>query len=56
MPTYEYFCTACRKSFTVVTSMAEHEKHKRPRCPKCHKAANVEPRVSDFFALTSKKS
>jgi putative FmdB family regulatory protein len=34
MPTYEYHCEACKHTFSVIQTLAEHEKEK-PICPKC---------------------
>ena len=54
MPSYEYACKACKKSFTVTLTVAEHDK-KRIACPKC-KGKKVEQQFGSFFAVTSKKS
>ncbi len=54
MPTYEYECLKCKKIFSVVLSVSEHEKEK-PKCPKCG-SKQVEQLVETFFAITSKKS
>ena len=37
MPTYEYHCNSCGKTFTQQTSVSEHDSGK-PTCPKCHLA------------------
>jgi putative FmdB family regulatory protein len=34
MPTYEYHCNPCGKTFTQQISVLEHESGK-PTCPKC---------------------
>jgi putative FmdB family regulatory protein len=54
MPTYEYACKACKKTFTVILTVAEHDK-KRIACPKC-KGKKIEQQFGSFFAVTSKKS
>jgi putative FmdB family regulatory protein len=54
MPTYEYQCTACRHKFTLIQTIAEHDKGKAA-CPKCKKK---KPRqvISTFQTVTSRKS
>ncbi|HBE44182.1 MAG TPA: zinc ribbon domain-containing protein [Deltaproteobacteria bacterium] len=54
MPTYDYQCTDCNRKFTVVMSIAEHDKQK-VTCPKC-KSKKVKQRISTFIAKTSRKS
>lgn len=54
MPHYEYRCQACKKKFTLVLSVADHDKGKI-KCPKCG-SAKVEQQWAAFFATTSKKS
>jgi putative FmdB family regulatory protein len=54
MPQYDYKCTKCKKSFTVVMSVSEHDK-KKVKCPKC-RSTMVKPVYSGFVAMTSKKS
>jgi putative FmdB family regulatory protein len=54
MPHYEYLCQACNKKFSLVMSVAEHDKGKI-KCPKCT-SAKVEQQWVAFFATTSKKS
>ena len=54
MPTYDYACEACKKSFSIVLTMADHEK-KKPACPKCG-SHRVKQKVSSFFAITSRKA
>ncbi|MGW8325797.1 MAG: FmdB family zinc ribbon protein, partial [Desulfobacterales bacterium] len=34
MPTYEFVCEKCKKSFTLMMKISEYEK-KKFRCPKC---------------------
>jgi putative FmdB family regulatory protein len=54
MPSYEYRCEKCRKTFTVVLTIKEHES-KRIACPKC-KSRVVKQQISPFFAKTSRKA
>jgi putative FmdB family regulatory protein len=54
MPTYEYECQNCKKKFTVIQSISEHEKTKSS-CPKC-KSAKVKQSISTFTTKTSRKS
>jgi putative FmdB family regulatory protein len=54
MPTYQYRCKKCGKSFERSEHIAEHEKS-HPLCPKCS-SRQVEPVLADFYAKTSKKS
>jgi putative FmdB family regulatory protein len=54
MPTYDYLCKACKKTFTLTMTMVGHDKA-RVACPKC-KSKKVEQQFAAFFAVTSKKS
>jgi putative FmdB family regulatory protein len=54
MPTYEYRCKACRRSFSVIQTVAQHEKG-RPACPKCKKKKDVKQLISAFSVQTSRK-
>ena len=54
MPTYDYHCDACHKSFTVVLSLKQHDARK-PACPKCG-SRRVRQKVSSFVAITSRKA
>jgi putative FmdB family regulatory protein len=54
MPTYEYTCKKCNKTFSLAMRLSEHGK-KRVKCPKCA-GRQVTQRVQSFFATTSKKS
>ncbi|RPI79386.1 MAG: zinc ribbon domain-containing protein [Desulfobacteraceae bacterium] len=54
MPTYEFHCEKCRKKFTLVLSISEHEQTKF-KCPKC-KSVKVKQLISSFQITTSKKS
>jgi len=54
MPHYEFFCHACKKTFSKILALADHEEG-RVACPHCgsHK---VEQRWSAFSVITSRKS
>ncbi len=54
MPQYEYVCNKCKKTFSLIMTLAEYDKGKAA-CPKC-KSKKVEQKVAAFFAVTSKKS
>lgn len=54
MPTYEYSCPQCKKRFSLVMSIKDHDR-RRVKCPKCA-SARVSQTVQGFFATTSKKS
>ncbi|HUU13604.1 MAG TPA: FmdB family zinc ribbon protein [Terriglobia bacterium] len=54
MPSYDFYCKECKKTFNVIMTLAEYEKA-RPACPKC-KSKKVEQRPAAFFTVTSKKS
>ena len=55
MPTYEYECRDCGHTFQRMTTFAQHERRRTPRCPKCE-SRRVAQRVSTFQAVTGKKS
>jgi putative FmdB family regulatory protein len=54
MPGYEFYCHACKKTFSKVLTLAEYEEGE-VLCPHCG-SDNVEQSWSVFYALTSKKS
>ncbi len=54
MPTYEFYCEGCKKSFSIILSISEYE-DKKYSCPKC-KTKELKQQVSSFQAVTSKKS
>jgi putative FmdB family regulatory protein len=54
MPTYEYLCLACNKTFSKILLLAEAGQQK-VSCPHCN-STKVEQRVSVFYPVTSKKS
>jgi putative FmdB family regulatory protein len=54
MPHYEFFCHACKKSFSIVLSLVDYEEGE-VLCPHCG-STEVEQRWSAFSTITSKKS
>ena len=54
MPSYEFFCKECKKSFQRVMTLAEYEKG-GIACPQC-KSKKVEQKPAAFFAMSAKKS
>jgi len=54
MPHYEYLCQACHKKFSLILTVAEHDRRKI-KCPKCG-STKVEQQWAAFYATTSKKS
>jgi len=54
MPTYDYRCGNCKKTFSVTCSISQHGK-KPVRCPKCE-SKKVKQAISSFFAVTSHKA
>jgi putative FmdB family regulatory protein len=54
MPHYEFFCNACKKTFSKILTIAKHDAEKTD-CPHCG-SHEVEQRWSAFSVVTSKKS
>jgi putative FmdB family regulatory protein len=54
MPQYNFLCRACKKEFSKILTLSEHEKGKIV-CPHCGDK-DVEQRWAAFFAVTSKTS
>lgn len=54
VPTYQYRCEKCGKTFERIESMAEHENAKS-KCPKCD-SKNVIQVPGRIHVVTSKKS
>jgi putative FmdB family regulatory protein len=54
MPSYDYRCTKCNKTFTAILSIKEHDAGKI-RCPKCGDG-KVEQLITAFQVKTSRKS
>jgi len=55
MPTYEYLCGDCKKTFTLVRSLSEHDSDPHPKCQHCG-SRNVEQMLPTVTVQTSKKS
>ena len=55
MPTYEYHCNDCQKTFTALLTITEHEKAAPPACPGCG-SKNTIQHISGPTVITSKKS
>lgn len=53
MPVYDYRCKDCHKTFELVLTLTEHERD--VCCPACG-SRNVEQELTEFFAVTTKKS
>lgn len=56
MPTYEFVCSDCRKTFSVTMSLAQYGRRRPVKCPKCERSRPVHRKITPFFAQTSKKS
>jgi putative FmdB family regulatory protein len=54
MPSYEYRCSDCKKKFTLILSIKDHDS-KKAKCPKCG-SKKVEQLISQFLTKTSRKS
>jgi putative FmdB family regulatory protein len=54
MPTYDFHCEKCKKSFSLILSFSEYEK-KKYRCPKCE-SKKLRQQITSFQTVTSKKS
>jgi putative FmdB family regulatory protein len=54
MPSYEYFCRTCDRTFEMLMSLPEHD-HKEVQCPHCQ-GTDVTQVPTTFSAVTSKKS
>ncbi|HEU4383433.1 MAG TPA: FmdB family zinc ribbon protein [Anaeromyxobacteraceae bacterium] len=55
MPEYAYYCRDCKKPFTAIQSMAQHDRRVAP-CPKCKQRKPVEKRLAAAFVVTARKS
>ena len=55
MPTYEFQCEKCKKTFTEKQTFEEHDEHKKIKCSKCG-STGVRQVIGSTFAKTSKKS
>jgi putative FmdB family regulatory protein len=54
MPSYDYRCVNCKKEFSTILSMKEHDARKA-KCPKCG-GKKLEQRITSFMVKTSRKS
>jgi len=54
MPTYEFRCRKCGAAFSVRERISEFARSQHA-CPSC-KSADVEQRMSEFYARTPRKS
>ena len=55
MPTYEYLCKSCQKTFTVIVTVKNHEEQPKPKCPHCGKD-DVVQHYSSVTVITGKKT
>ena len=54
MPTYDYRCPTCKKKFSLILSIKDHDAGKT-KCPKCG-GKKPEQLITPFQAKTSRKS
>jgi putative FmdB family regulatory protein len=54
MPLYEYFCHACKRSFSRTLTPAEYAEG-TIICPHCH-SEDVEQRIPALYPITSRGS
>lgn len=55
MPSYDFECEKCGKTFTVKQTFEEHDRSKRVKCPKCGSTKSRQL-IAAVCAKTSKKS
>jgi putative FmdB family regulatory protein len=55
MPEYAFYCRLCKKPFSAVMTIAQHDHGVAP-CPKCKQRRNVEKRLAAAYVVTRKKS
>jgi putative FmdB family regulatory protein len=55
MPYYEYKCGKCGNRFTVKETFEQHDRHAKPKCPKCQ-SRKVGQLIASVHVKTSKKS
>jgi putative FmdB family regulatory protein len=53
MPSYNYRCPKCKKKFTAILSIGEHDAGKI-KCPKCGES-KVQQLITAFLVRTSRK-
>jgi len=56
MPTYDYRCEDCRKSFSVSRTWVEYDRQRTPKCPKCGRSKAVQQVYGGVLVKTAKKS
>ena len=54
MPQYNFLCRACKKEFSKILAISEHEKGGIV-CPHC-KSKDVEQRWAAFYAVTARET
>jgi putative FmdB family regulatory protein len=54
MPTYDYLCKKCKRTFTMSLTIREYEK-KKTKCPHCG-STSLQQQVTSFMTKTSRKS
>lgn len=54
MPLYEYKCEDCKKTFSLVLSLKEHESGK-VKCPECG-SKKITQLIMPFYAKTESKT
>ena len=55
MPTYAYQCEACGHRFQRTMTLGDHERQKKPACPKCD-SRKVKQRPVPFQVATESKA
>ncbi len=55
MPVYDFYCRDCKKHFTAIMSVGEHDKQPAP-CPTCGKTKAVSKELSSVTVHTTRKS
>ncbi len=55
MPEYAFYCRPCKKPFTAIMSIAQHDRGVAP-CPRCKKRRDVEKRPAAAYVVTGRKS
>jgi len=54
MPTYEYRCGKCKKTFTVIIRLKDYEAG-NVKCPKCKGKRHLTQQITHFMTKTSRK-
>ncbi|HZY05716.1 MAG TPA: FmdB family zinc ribbon protein [Anaeromyxobacteraceae bacterium] len=55
MPEYAFYCRACKKPFTALMTIAQHDRGVAA-CPRCKQRKAVEKRLAAAFVVTARKS